>query len=163
MKIRGWVLCFCGVLWLDVGHAANIQRTCQSYYEIERVSSVVSQSRPVMGVEQIIARFGHFTSTGGCGRNVPNRCRERASNNAQQCMQTHWSIPPGASWFGCSAGVSSYPIRRDYLRGAVQDWVCSTFKVQEMSVRLKAVTTGDKGCPRTSTLADNFRILCDGR
>jgi len=77
-------------------------------------------------------------------------------------MQYHWSVAADYDGFACSE-IEDYSIRYGYLRGAVEDWVCSTFAVRNMAVRVKAVTRGDTGCARTTTLDENFLIQCGGR
>lgn len=34
--------------------------------------------------------FGEFRARGGCGNNVPNRCRIRARQAAESCIKTQW-------------------------------------------------------------------------
>lgn len=58
----------------------NITRSCDAFYQWETTGGSFGGT------------FGQFTGKGGCGRTVPNRCRERARDAAMNCMTTHRDI-----------------------------------------------------------------------
>lgn len=145
---------------------ADIQRSCQAYYEIERVAVVIPPPHPpAVGVERILIKLGHFSAKGSCGRVVPNRCRERARNLAHRCMSDHWAVLRGVGDMGTApctgSSIVNYPISNEYLKGVINDWVCNTFHAESMSVRVNAVTNDNTGCPRSRVLASNYRIRCN--
>ena len=63
---------------------SSAERTCQSFYEIE-IEKVDGARKPEPRV-----RFGFFETTGTCGSTLPDRCRSRAIQTANKCMQAHW-------------------------------------------------------------------------
>lgn len=161
-----WYKLFClisFVLLANVPYAASIERTCDAYYVIERSAAVYpSPAPPALGPETITIQFGNFKAQGSCGATVPNRCRQRARDAAHQCMRTHWANPPDSEGWVCTdSAIRNYQITRPYLRGEIQNWICRTFRVRNMTVRVKAVTTGDTDCPRTTLLQENFRVNCE--
>lgn len=147
--------------------AKDIQRSCSAYYEIERTSSVTPPPPPPsVGVETISASFGHFSTKGSCrSRARANTCRERAREVAHRCMSAHWALGMATGDIGavpCSGGsVTNYPISDQSLQRVLRDWICGTFRAKEMTVRVRTVTTGDKGCPKTTVLSNNFRARCN--
>lgn len=151
------------LLVADVSLAGNIQRSCRAYYELERTSATYPKPvPPPLGPERLTFQFGDFGSHGSCGKSVPNRCRERARNAAHQCMRSHWANPARSEgWVCADSAISNYQLPRPYLRGEVQDWICRSFRVSSMSVRVKAVTTGDTGCDQTAVLQENFSVNCE--
>ncbi len=66
------------IAWSPAG--AGITRECDAKYHWKTTGGTYQ------------GFFGNFTGKGGCGSNVPNRCRERARDNALSCMSTHWDI-----------------------------------------------------------------------
>jgi len=163
MKLYQLSLLICFILAADVSFAANIHRSCQAYYELQINSAVYpSPAPPPLGPENLTFQFGNFRAQGACGRSVPNRCRERARNAAHQCMRSHWANPAHSEGWVCTdSSINNYQISRPYLRGEIHDWICRTFRVRSMSVRVKAVTTGDTGCPYTAVLQENFSVTCE--
>lgn len=151
------------ILVADISLAANIQRSCNAYYELERTSAVYSRpSPPSLGRERLTFQFGNFGAQGSCGRSVPNRCRERARDAAHQCMRYHWANPARSEgWVCADSAISNYRLSQPYLRGEIKDWICRSFRVSRMSVRVKGVTTGDEGCPRSTVLQENFSVSCE--
>lgn len=73
------VVALTGTVSLPVA-AANITRSCDAKYFWQTTGGTFSGT------------FSDFTGKGGCGRTVPNRCRERARDAAMDCMTTHWAI-----------------------------------------------------------------------
>ncbi len=169
MKSKNTILLFSVFLVLLPSNllAKNIQRSCSAHYEIETSSGVISPTPlPAIGGDIISIKLGHFSAKGSCGgKRVANRCRERARNAAQQCMAEHWEVPSREGDRGSApctgTSIVNYPISSEYLGGVIQDWVCDTFRAESMVVRVKAVTTGDKGCSKSSVLSSNYRINCN--
>ena len=58
-------------------------RHCQSYYEA--VTKTVNGA-----ANRTVVRFGYFETSGTCGSNVPDRCRNRAIETAGNCVTAHW-------------------------------------------------------------------------
>jgi hypothetical protein len=143
-------------------YAAGIDRTCDAFYVIERTSAVYPPpAPPALGPETLTIQFGNFKARGSCGSTVPNRCRQRARDAAHQCMRTHWANPPDSdAWVCTDSAIMNYQIPRPNLRGEIQDYICRTFRVRNMTVRVKAVTKGDTDCSRTTVLEENFRVTC---
>ncbi len=149
-KTIGIFICVCGVVLASSSFASKkITRSCKAYYEI---------TTRQQGMDVKIT-LGNFSTTGSCGKSVKNRCRERARDNAHQCMETHWRIPEKADvfWKPCT---SNYSITEPCLSCVIRNEFCKVFRAGEMVVDVTAVTTGDTGCPKRRTLASGYRIRC---
>ena len=87
----------CGLLVpiLIAPPAEAITRHCRGAYIVQVVGAPGS---PGNGWQKLFP-VPNFSAAGDCGSTVPNRCRERARDRANRCMQEHWT----------SAGCSLVP------------------------------------------------------
>lgn len=139
---------------------AKIVRHCKSAYELQYLS-INGDSFP----NGKRLRFGDFTSRGGCGNLVPNRCRERARSYAQTCMKTHWATRwdrQTPAQCGGASGVLGYGTRD--LKRDLELRACCTpgapSSAREVVVALRGVTEGDKRCPGVLEFTRTYRIDC---
>lgn len=75
--------------------AANIKRSCKGTYYAS-VQSVRYDGKFVglpYDVVQVGAISDAFSAEGGCGKLVPNRCRQRARNKLLACARAHVKSP----------------------------------------------------------------------
>jgi hypothetical protein len=163
MKISVLAAFFVSLILL--GHpafAAKIHRHCQAHWEIKFLK--VNGDPIAHGPTR---RFGHFQARGGCGKIVPNRCRERARERARACMSATWKAPNPAD---CSTdaitGVNS-EFRRVVgdLGGAILWNACCTTpggtSGSTTVVSVKGITSGDKRCPGSQTFQSERKIFCE--
>lgn len=162
------------IAWSPAG--AGITRECDAKYHWKTTGGTYGGS------------FGNFTGKGGCGSTVPNRCRERARDNALSCMSTHWDIRwenrrPEACLgaqgvHGYNIGLKechdiycdspSQNITKGDIKARLEVEVCCAFgasnKQKEMRckkdvhVHLNAVVSGDKKCDANSRLQSDYVI-----
>jgi hypothetical protein len=126
--------------------AEAITRHCRGAYFVQ----VVAPGSPVNGWQRL---FPHFTAAGECGSTVPNRCRERARDRANNCMQKHWDdrwLRTTPAICTAAGGVTSYPIAD--LKRAIETAACCTPESPirnadlDIPLRVSRHSYGDKGC-----------------
>jgi hypothetical protein len=98
---------------------------------------------------------------------VPNRCRERAKDEARGCMMTHWETRwnferPDICFSG--SGVNNYSVGDD-IKFALEQAVCegpyaTLGNDTEVHVRLYANTWGDTGCDSSTLLCSDYVVDC---
>ena len=113
------------------------KRSCSAYYELE-----INGKR---------TRMGEFSARRGCGKVVPNRCRRRARDSAENCMKAHWALekqgrkgtPSQCQPVG-DLGCKGYNVQD--LRKSIKKSACRLAQGRSARVTVYAVTKGDKGC-----------------
>jgi len=107
--------------------ADNIQRSCAADYQIFISRAVTASNMNLV----IIGKWGTlgatsedytFTARRGCGRTAPNRCRQRASAAALQCMQAHTQSLGNTPSACRSNGVQGYRVGN--MQKLLQESVC---------------------------------------
>lgn len=161
---------------IDVS-AANIERSCKATYLIH-MGQAETESRgrlldiaDVRGLDESYA----FSARRGCGSTVPNRCRQRASEAALQCMQAHSKNPHSMPTACKSNGVENYSITD--LDAVARERACRYVEKESpvnvnllpkpyyIGVTLKLRISGDEGCgggSKTSLTKDlhYIRVSC---
>ncbi len=141
--------------------ADNIQRSCTANYQIYIVRAATASNVQLAPVGKWTA-FGsthldyQFTARRGCGRSVPNRCRQRASTAALNCMQAHVRNP-GSTPTACRGnGVRDYRIGN--MQRLLQQSVCKFMNERSginptilpnpyyVDTTIRAYIHGDRGC-----------------
>lgn len=145
--------------------ADNIERSCDIRYrlhlgQIQGVTNVrlvsiadfIATPRAADGLHELWT----FTARRGCGRTVPNRCRERASEAAMACMVSHGQSPANKPDACTKDGVKDYPFDNleRTIRQHVCNWAAKNDRFNEtilprpyhVNVDLQAVINGDTGC-----------------
>lgn len=156
----GSLLLCANPLWAD-----NIERSCDVNYRLHlgaiqgvgnvpliRIADYIPTPRTADGFHN---RWS-FTARRGCGRTVPNRCRERASEAAMACMVAHGQSPTKKPDLCTRDGVQGYPL--DNLERSIHhhacNWIANNNRFNEqifprpyhVNVDLQAVINGDTGC-----------------
>jgi hypothetical protein len=93
-----------------------------------------------------------FATAGTCGSTVPNRCRERARDRANRCMQAHWderwnrNTVPGLCLLR-GGQISGYTVR-DLKDGIEKAACCGSSPLRNRSATLivQRMSWGDTGC-----------------
>lgn len=108
--------------------AANIKRSCSAHYygTVNSIKFISNGSQRTLNIPyetiNVSYREKEFSAQGGCGKLVPNRCRERARNKLLACAKAHANSPnqiPEA----CRPNVTKYyPIQN--LRSVVKERAC---------------------------------------
>ena len=128
---------------------ADITRHCRANYLLHAWNIAA----PAAGTTYMSFPVPDFTAAGSCGSTVPNRCRVRARDRAQRCMQAHWEVRWADPRFRpneCneSHGVSGYGIID--LKRAIEMAACCTLgtaiRNTTATVRIHRRTYGDEGC-----------------
>lgn len=159
--MRFIMLCNTIVLCLVLSaHGANskISRSCTSNWEIKFMSASGSQN--VVGKTR---KFGQFTTRRGCGNSVPNRCRERARQSAQACMDAHWKgrwnrVTPSQCKGDAFSGYRTTDIKRDIERAVCCSQVAPAPNTSKVAVLGR--TSGDKQCPGLLNFTNQYAIDC---
>jgi hypothetical protein len=149
--------------------ADGIERSCTAYYALHLSTINNEQGQWLYSIADVIGTGGEstFTARRGCGMTVPNRCRQRASEAAMQCMQAHAKNPAQAPAECRSDGVRNYSVTNleQFAQAKACDFVRKGSKVnpgglpQGYTVKLtvKGKVYGDEGCgggDRRETSAD---------
>jgi hypothetical protein len=126
---------------------ADITRHCRGLYWV-RVPN------PATGLEHWKSfPIPPFTAVGTCGSSDPNRCRERARDRVNRCMQAAWNermtlvIPTECT---ASHGVTGYNISN--LKGLIETAACCALNspIRDSSgtftTTVQRHSYGDKGC-----------------
>jgi hypothetical protein len=136
----------------------NIERSCRAKYGLYIVETVNSEGRIMKKIDghALLDPKYEFSARRGCGRLVPNRCRQRAGEAALQCMTAHANAPANKPAACTSNGVDNYSITN--LEAPVQEVACRVVKqylgseqykkLLPLGIRttVKAFVEGDKGC-----------------
>lgn len=147
------------ILIVPVIVSANISRTCSAHYEI---TLYIGNTTTL--TDKIVITYGSFSAKGGCGKIVPNRCRERARNSAHNCMKEHWDMPAkigDTMWTPCSnSAIINYRVNKaESLKAQIEQELCNIFSFQTMNVEVNALTKGKKKCSKKVRLG-SFTIRC---
>jgi len=137
----------------------NIERSCKAGYAIYMNDVQDELGRHLARIDQGPGP-GHaiydFSARRGCGRTVPNRCRQRASEALMQCMVAHAKAPASTPAACTSEGVQNY--RLTNLEKPIQAVVCPHAKEYLgarfsslpdryfISTTVKGFVDGDDGC-----------------
>ena len=103
-----------------------------------------------------------------------NEGRGKARDIAHRCMYDHWEWDPTEKADYVQSGscgekeIQNYPypmntqgvLLKD-LRKTIKDRICKTFHKGKIILDLKAVTSGEKGCPKTEMLAEDYVVNCE--
>ncbi len=116
--------------------AYAIQRTCNGAYEAEYKTASGQTGKLV---------FGGFEATRGCGRAVPNRCRDRARNALLKCMDRHHFENTSAPPLECKTdGVKNYPYNLKIASKIFQD--VAKVSGGQLPTKVFAVSKGQRVC-----------------
>ncbi|MEE2785844.1 MAG: hypothetical protein VX589_00795 [Myxococcota bacterium] len=147
---------------------ADIKRSCHSTYSIE-----FTGPKPANFIHTPRIASGYFETRRGCGSTVPNRCRERARDQAQACMKKFWQNPNALPAECKGSSVPVFPEAYTYLgpRQAVAidaaDYASflqsdgepgSRESLKGFTVNVYAQTFGDTGCAKKTRLQSNVLI-----
>lgn len=122
--------------------AYAIQRTCNGAYEAEYRTPSGQAGKLV---------FGGFKATRGCGRLVPNRCRERAKGALLKCMEKHeFENKPSIPLECKSNGVKNYPYNVAIGTKIFQD--VAKVSGGKLPTKVYAVSSGQRVCRARKTL-----------
>lgn len=103
---------------ISSAHAKKIHRTCFGGYNVEVYVWITSPGAPRKGKKIGETGLLHlFQARGGCGKSVPNRCRDRARSYGKSCMRSHYTskrtidFPIGQvpDQCGLEDGILNYP------------------------------------------------------
>lgn len=154
---------------LPAGAVDEIERSCTAYYAVHVSSVNNADGQWLYSIAEVIGTGteNSFTARRGCGRLVPNRCRQRASDAALQCMKAHVRTPAQVPAECRSNGVQDYPVANpeELAQTAACRYLHSGAKVNPgmlprnytVSVVLRGKVYGDEGCgggDRRNTSAD---------
>jgi len=122
-----------------VAPARKCRRRCEAYF---RVTPLREGSRS--------ASIGFFSSRGGCGCIVPNRCRRRARDRAHKCMADHF-LSSGSLPESCQhTSISGYPFRLPPT--SIRQGICRNLIDKSSPVLVHRVTRGKTGCSKVRFL-----------
>ncbi len=126
----------------------NIQESCNAYYEVKIVS--VNGEKNLLGNAR--TKIGEFYAQGGCDESVPNKCRRRARDSAQHCMNIHLynnelDFVPAE----CQQSNHIYDYIIGDIKSAVEFAACSLHPdsapdISTIIFSVYSVTEGEKGC-----------------
>ena len=161
----------CAVIGLlaaqNESHAADkITRSCKATYTAYLGVAKRSDGSPFFKITAIPAgdlglgtnrdTRTMISASGGCGRLVPNRCRERASAKLERCARDHFANP---GQFPASCNDVKHYDEYGNLKALLETQVCKKVKDEyanltyqaaprpfsiDVSPKLKVI--GDKGC-----------------
>jgi hypothetical protein len=166
MKRSSFLLLLLPVTLNTVPAQADITRGCNAEY---RIQVFKADGRSVTRPE---VKLGRFTSRGKCrGKAWANDCRRAARSYANSCMQSHWihrwsrETPGQCRRFG-SVGPQDYSLKD--LKAEIEWYTCfggaaPGFR-DEVILKLRGVTSGDKRCGGDVALSSNYRVtgeMCD--
>jgi hypothetical protein len=128
--------------------AEAITRHCRGAYFLQ----VVAPGSPVNGWYRMLP-VPNFSAAGSCGSTQPNKCRERARDRVNRCMEKHWDD----RWLftrpvlcTAAAGVSGYNF--DDLKRGIEISVCCPLRSPirnlnlNIPIRVYRHSYGDRGC-----------------
>ncbi|MEE2787510.1 MAG: hypothetical protein VX589_09240 [Myxococcota bacterium] len=136
--------------------ASAIERGCDARYEI----TVHAGSKSLTSTPLSI---GTFRSIGSCGRFVPNRCRRRARDGAHSCMSAHSKSTGSKNLKACTGKVRNYPFASKSLTAAIKSKACEVAQAKgkkTVFAKLRGVTSGDTGCPKSAVYISQRKIVC---
>jgi len=147
----------------------TVERSCDGGYQLSFTR--INGEKPA---KSSLMEFGKFGARRGCGKSVPNRCRERAREAILTCGERHWGrLTEGDAPAQCSGdeGIRNYSVASMQLE--VERVACcatkTSFDSVQVSVRvysrgIEACTNGGPGRPSdfqvTRSLSDNYPIDC---
>ncbi|MCP3971317.1 MAG: hypothetical protein GY717_13555 [Rhodobacteraceae bacterium] len=107
-----------------------------------------------------------FTGKGTVRGFFPNKARERARDNIDECLNAHWSSPHGLRPAACTSSnrIYDYPYRRLHQEVALE--VCNRNPGRErIFINVAATYRGDTGCIRhpniwNRTIRQNYLVQC---
>jgi hypothetical protein len=129
--------------------AEAITRHCRGAYIVQ----VVAPWSPTINGWHTLFPVPNFTAEGECGSTVPNRCRERARDRANRCMQKHWDdrwLFTTPAICTAAGGVTGYNIAD--LKRAIEIAGCCSLSSPirnadaDIPLRVSRHSFGDKGC-----------------
>ncbi len=97
--------------------------------------------------------FGGIQATGGCGRLVPNRCRERARNALLKCMEKHEFANKPSTPIECTSKnrVRKYPYKNIAIGTKIFQDVAK-ISGGKLPTKVYAVSSGRRVCNATKIL-----------
>jgi hypothetical protein len=156
-------------LIVQPAQADGIERSCTAYYALHLSTINNEQGQWLYSIADVIGtgQENSFTARRGCGLTVPNRCRQRASEAAMQCMAAHAKNPAQAPAECRSDGVQNYSVGNleQFAQTKACDFVRNRGKVNPgalpkgytVKLTIKGKVYGDEGCGggnRRDTSAD---------
>ncbi len=161
-------------LIVQPAQANNIERSCKAHYSLHLSTINNEQGQWLYSIADVIGTGGEsaFTARRGCGQVVPNRCRQRASEAAMQCMQAHAQSTSQAPAECRSNGVQNYSVNNleQFAQTKACEFVRNSGKVNPgmlppnytVTLTIKGNVYGDEGCGggnRRDTSADLVKTL----
>jgi hypothetical protein len=153
-----FMILFIVLLIMNTNSSADVTRSCTAKYVVG-VSSVSGATVPT---------YTPFTGKGTVGYFAPNKARERARKNLDECIQAHWlnrNMNGSPSQCKESNQVYNYTFDRGLIPVITID-LCSRNKAYEtLNISLFVLFDGDTGCflDRNlwkTELTTNYRINC---
>lgn len=139
--------------------ADNIKRSCQAEY-YAWVKSINSDGRTLNVPAQAIGfafRDHNFSAKGGCGKLVPNRCRNRARDTLLACAKAQVNAPQQKPQECRGNAITRYPIQD--LTPIIKEKACGELvskdgirvstllkKPYQVTVMVGVYVSGDNGC-----------------
>jgi len=160
-KKRIFFVCFMILFTLlfimDTPSSADVTRSCTAKYVVS-ISSISGATSPT---------YTPFQGKGTVGSFAPNKARERARKNLDECVEAHWerrNMTSRPSQCTESNKIYNYPFTG--LMPKITNDVCSRYKSYEtITIGVFVLFEGDKGCLLgrnlwKTDLATNYRINC---
>jgi hypothetical protein len=160
-KKRTFFVCFMvlftSLFIMNTPANADVTRSCKAKYVVS-ISSISSATSPT---------YEFFTGKGTVGYFAPNKARERARKNLDECVEAAWNrrdMTSRPSQCTESNQVYSYPFHG--LMPRITNDVCSRYKAHEtIRIGVFVLFEGDKGCLLgrnlwKTELATNYQINC---
>lgn len=136
----------------------EIERSCEGGYRLHLSTVNNAQGGWLYSIADVIGTGldNRFSARRGCGRTVPNRCRQRAGEALMQCMQAHARNPAQIPAECKSNGVRDYAIAN--LEKFAQEKACAFVRDGRkinpgllppgytIKLTVKAKVYGDEGC-----------------
>lgn len=138
--------------------ADDIERSCNGDYRllVDKVNNAQGDWLYSISDDIGTGLENRFTARRGCGRTVPNRCRQRANEALMQCMQAHAKNPTLAPEECRSNGVRGYPVSNleKLAKEKACTYVLKSSKINPgylprgytVSLNIKGKVSGDEGC-----------------
>lgn len=153
-----WLLVAASIFIPLDSYGQNCRRSCHNFYRV-KISS------PGFKTSLNTIDFGYFETRKGCGCNVPNRCRSRARNVAQECMSIHANKGSTPNECKIAGNVLNYWVKDfdSFIKGEVCDYLNWVGKKDAKKVKVSVFgrTGGKQDCSAEKKIKDlSFDCPC---